>query len=112
MYLDNHVKLALHLEGYPDPTQAEIEAAVTATGYTGYVSMEYEQQKSAAGGTFSVKPGAVPVPDMINSFNKKQLKEFCDINSLTDGIAADIFKGPLAVLRQAVLEAFRLAEAK
>ena len=44
MYLDNYVKLALGLEGYPDPTQAEIEAAVTATGYTGYISMEYDLQ--------------------------------------------------------------------
>ena len=48
MYLDNHVKLALHLEGYPDPTQAEIEAAVAATGYTGYVSLEYDLQKTPA----------------------------------------------------------------
>ena len=47
MYLANHVKLALGLEGYPDPTQAEIEAAVTATGYTGYVSMEYDLQKTS-----------------------------------------------------------------
>ena len=46
MYLDNYVKLALGLEGNPDPTQAEIEAAVTATGYTGYVSMEYDLQKT------------------------------------------------------------------
>jgi len=52
MYLTNHVKTALHLEGYPDPTQAEIEAAVTATGYTGYVSLEYHLENPPA-----------PVPD-------------------------------------------------
>ena len=46
MYLNNHVKIALGLEGNPDPTQAEIEAAVAATGYTGYVSMEYDLQKT------------------------------------------------------------------
>ena len=46
MYVDNVAKLALGLEGNTDPTQAELEAAVTATGYTGYVSMEYDLQKT------------------------------------------------------------------
>ena len=46
MYVDNVTKLALGLEGNTDPTQAELEAAVTATGYTGYVSMEYDLQKT------------------------------------------------------------------
>ena len=41
MYLANHVRLALGLEGTPDPSLAVVQAAVTATGYTGYVSMEY-----------------------------------------------------------------------
>ena len=46
MYIDNVTKNALGLTGVTNPTQAELEAAVTATGYTGYVSMEYELQKT------------------------------------------------------------------
>jgi hypothetical protein len=41
MYLTNVARLALHLEGTPDPSLAVVQAAVTATGYKGYVSMEY-----------------------------------------------------------------------
>ena len=41
MYLDNYVRLALGLEGTPDPSQAVVAAAVTKTGYKGYVSPEY-----------------------------------------------------------------------
>ena len=46
MYVDNYIKTALGIEGNTDPTQAELEAAVSATGYAGYVSMEYELQKT------------------------------------------------------------------
>ena len=46
MYVDNVTKNALGLTGVTNPTQAELEAAVAATGYTGYVSMEYEAQKT------------------------------------------------------------------
>ena len=46
MYVDNYIKIALGIEGNTDPTQAELEAAVSATGYKGYVSMEYELQKT------------------------------------------------------------------
>lgn len=41
MYLANHVRLALGLEGTPDPTNAQVQAAVAATGYTGYVAEDY-----------------------------------------------------------------------
>ena len=41
MYVDNVTKLALGLEGNTDPTQAELEAAVAATGYTGYVAADF-----------------------------------------------------------------------
>ena len=41
VYLDNYVRLALGLEGTPDPSQAVVAAAVTKTGYKGYVSPEY-----------------------------------------------------------------------
>ena len=48
MYLPNFIKLQLGLEGYPNPSQAEIEAAVTKTGYKGFVSLDYEAQKAKA----------------------------------------------------------------
>jgi hypothetical protein len=38
MYLCNHVRLALHLEGTPDPSLTVVQAAVTKTGYKGYVA--------------------------------------------------------------------------
>ena len=41
MYLCNHVRLAIGLEGTPDPSNAVVQAAVTASGYTGYVSEDY-----------------------------------------------------------------------
>lgn len=41
IYLNNYIALALRLEGYPDPPLAVVQAAVTATGYTGYVAPEY-----------------------------------------------------------------------
>jgi len=45
MYLPNFIKLQLGLEGYTNPSQAELEAAVTKTGYKGFVSLDYEAQK-------------------------------------------------------------------
>lgn len=55
MYLVNHVRLALGLEGTPDPTNAEVQAAVAATGYTGYVAEDYvappPPAKGGTGGT-------------------------------------------------------------
>ena len=41
MYLTNHVRLALGLEGTPDPSQAVVAAAVAKTGYKGYVGPGY-----------------------------------------------------------------------
>jgi hypothetical protein len=52
MYLTSAVRLALGLEGTPDPSLAVVQAAVTATGYKGYVSMEYVAPPAPAkGGT-------------------------------------------------------------
>ena len=41
MYLINVQRLALHLEGNPDAPLSVIQAAVTKTGYTGYVAPDY-----------------------------------------------------------------------
>lgn len=49
VYVCNAQKLALGLEGTPNPTYEEIDAAVTATKYTGFVSLEYHVDK--AGGS-------------------------------------------------------------
>ena len=57
MYVDNYIKTALGIEGNTDPTQAEREAAVAATGYTGYVSMEFDAQKA------SPEPEPEPEPE-------------------------------------------------
>ena len=48
MYLCNHTALALGLEGTPDPSQAVVEAAVTKTGYKGYVAPDYVAAAPAA----------------------------------------------------------------
>jgi hypothetical protein len=50
MYLTNVQRLALHLEGTPDPSQAVVRAAVTKTGYTGYVSPDYKAAAPASTG--------------------------------------------------------------
>ena len=41
MYLCNHVRLALGLEGTPDPPLAVVQAAVTKKGYGGYVCPDF-----------------------------------------------------------------------
>ena len=41
MYLCNVQRLALGLEGTPDPDLATVQAAVTKHDYKGYVSPEY-----------------------------------------------------------------------
>jgi hypothetical protein len=58
MYLDNVVALALGLEGYPDPPQSVVAAAVTLKGYTGYVCPDF---KPTAVPTALVEP---PAPDL------------------------------------------------
>ena len=50
MYLTNVQRLALGLEGTPDPSQAVVAAAVTKTAYKGYVAPDY---KAAAPGSTS-----------------------------------------------------------
>jgi hypothetical protein len=59
MYLTNVQRLALGLEGTPDPSQAVVAAAATKTGYTGYVAPDHEAAAPAsrAGGS----PGATTV---------------------------------------------------
>ena len=59
MYLNNHVRLALGLEGTPDPTQAVVAAAVTKTGYKGYVAPDF---KVAAPKPAGGPPPAPPEP--------------------------------------------------
>ena len=41
MYLTNVQRLALGLEGTPDPSLATVQAAVTKHNYKGYVCPEY-----------------------------------------------------------------------
>lgn len=48
MYLTNVQRLALHLEGTPDPSLAVVQAAVTKTGYAGYVCPEFKAAAPAA----------------------------------------------------------------
>jgi hypothetical protein len=60
MYLCNHVRLALHLEGTPDPSLTVVQAAVTATGYTGYVAPGFVAAAPKAGGGTSSGGGAKP----------------------------------------------------
>jgi len=61
MYLTNFVRLAIGLEGTPDPSNAVVQAAVTASGYTGYVAEDYVAPAPAptkggtGGGTGSTK---------------------------------------------------------
>ena len=64
MYLTNHVRLALGLVGTPDPTQAVVAAAVTKSGYKGYVAPDYAvAAPKPAGGPPPAppEPGAVSV---------------------------------------------------
>jgi hypothetical protein len=49
MYLTNHTRLDLGLEGTPDSSQAVIAAAVAKAGYKGYVSPDYVAAAPAAG---------------------------------------------------------------
>jgi hypothetical protein len=60
MYLCNHTRLALGLEGTPDPSQAVIAAAVTKTGYKGYVAPDYVAAVPAAAVPAAGKPSPAP----------------------------------------------------
>jgi len=58
----------------------------------------------------SAKTG-VPVEDMIKSFTKPLLKKFVSQSGWADSFDKELFKLPIAELRAAVLEAYRLASA-
>ena len=61
VYVCNAQKLALGLEGVPNPTYEQVDAAVTATGYTGFVALEYHVVK--AGETPEPEPEPEPDPE-------------------------------------------------
>ena len=63
MYVDNYVKTALLIEGNTDPTFEELDAAVTATGYSGYVSFEYHMMKTGGSGGEEIEPEPEPEPE-------------------------------------------------
>ena len=50
VYVCNAQKLALGLEGVPNPTYEQVDAAVTARDYKGFVSLEYHVEKAGGGG--------------------------------------------------------------
>jgi hypothetical protein len=58
MYLCNDTRLALGLEGTPDPSQAVVAAAVTKTGYKGYVAPDYKAAAAPAAGKPAPPPPA------------------------------------------------------
>jgi hypothetical protein len=63
MYLCNYTALALGLEGNPDPSLAVVQAAVTKTGYAGYVCPEFKAAAPAStGGTGGTGSGGPPPP--------------------------------------------------
>jgi hypothetical protein len=62
MYLTNVQRLALHLEGNPDAPQTVVAAAVTATGYKGYVSPDYVAAAAPAAGKPAPPAPAPAVP--------------------------------------------------
>jgi hypothetical protein len=59
MYLTNVERLALHLEGTPDPSLSVVQGAVTATGYKGYVCPDYVAPSPPKGGSGG-GPGGAP----------------------------------------------------
>ena len=61
MYVCNSIKSALLITGNTDPTFDELDAAVTATGYSGFVSLEYHLMKQ--GGSSEPEPDPDPDPD-------------------------------------------------
>ena len=60
VYVCNAQKLALGLEGVPNPTFDEVDAAVSATGYTGFVALEYHVEKA---GLDTPEPEPEPDPE-------------------------------------------------
>jgi hypothetical protein len=62
MYLPNYTRLALGLEGTPDPSQAVVAAAVAKTGYKGYVAPDYVAAVPAAGKPSPAPPAPASAP--------------------------------------------------
>jgi len=60
MYLTNVQRLALGLEGTPDPSQAVVAAAVAKTAYKGYVAPDYKAAAPASTGGGTGGGGAKP----------------------------------------------------
>jgi hypothetical protein len=60
MYLTNVERLALHLEGNPDAPQAVVAAAVTKTGYKGYVAPDFKGAAVPAAVPAAGKPSPAP----------------------------------------------------
>lgn len=60
MYLPNYTRLALGLEGTPDPSQAVVGAAVAKTGYRGYVAPDYKAAAPASTGGTGGGGGGAP----------------------------------------------------
>jgi hypothetical protein len=58
MYLTNHTRLDLGLEGTPDSSQAVIAAAVAKAGYKGYVAPDFKGAAAPAAGKPSPAPPA------------------------------------------------------
>ena len=63
VYVCNSVKTQLGIEGSTDPTYEELDAAVTATGYSGYVSLEYHIIKTE--GSAQPEPEPEPEPEAL-----------------------------------------------
>lgn len=55
MFVPRYTKDALGLTGVTNPTQEQLEEAVARTGFTGYVSMEFEAQR--------MRPAPLPEPE-------------------------------------------------
>ena len=49
VYVCNAQKLALGLEGVTDPTYQQVDEAVAATDYKGFVSLDYHVEKAGGG---------------------------------------------------------------
>ena len=62
IYITNYVALALGLEGYPDPPLSVVQAAVTKTGYAGYVAPDFKAAAPVSTGGTGGPPPPPPVP--------------------------------------------------
>lgn len=111
-YVENNLRLKLHcdqvvplsvLKSKAQDYVDKVDKAMYVPG-VGEVTPTVDVKS----GTMSVKPGSVPIPDMVNSFNKKQLQELVAVNGLDSAISADVWKLKIELIREAVLEAFRL----